>query len=151
MKEERHNIERKKEWLNEYYWINKEIEYYFWEIERLESQNYKLTKILTGMPGSKDFARPEDRWVETLEDTEEIIRYLMHLIADRNNALLIRETSIEQLRSNEHRLVLNLRYFKRYGWDKISKELGYSERTVYRLHKKALEKLVIPDYDLLDM
>lgn len=65
-------------------------------------------------------------------------------LAEKNAQLLRVEQAIDSLESAGERLVMRLRYLDGHGWARICAEmaaLGYSERTIYRLHGQALLKL----------
>ncbi len=38
-------------------------------------------------------------------------------------------------------MIMDMRYLQGIAWHIIAEKLGYSERTLYRIHKKALEKI----------
>ena len=65
-------------------------------------------------------------------------------LAARNAQLLSIERAIDSLEIPGERLVLRCRYIDGCSWQRVCAEmahLGYSERSVYRLHGEALLKL----------
>ncbi len=65
-------------------------------------------------------------------------------LAEREAQQLAIELAIQSLGDTPERLVMRMRYIEGRGWNYIIREmqkLGYSERTVYRLHGFALAKL----------
>jgi DNA-directed RNA polymerase specialized sigma subunit len=60
------------------------------------------------------------------------------------------EKSLEQLNQTEEKYV-NLRYFQEKSVVATSMELGYSEKYIFQLRKKVLDKLLIPLSGLLVM
>lgn len=65
-------------------------------------------------------------------------------LAEKNARLLAVEQAIESLPDPAQRLVMRYRYIDGHGWRKVCSLMqprGYSERTIYRLHGEALQKL----------
>lgn len=65
-------------------------------------------------------------------------------LAEKNEQLLIVYKAIETLAEPAERMVMEYRYIDGHSWRKICfmmQRHGYSERQVYRLHGRALEKL----------
>lgn len=65
-------------------------------------------------------------------------------VEEKAEALLAIETAIDALEAPAERLLMRLRYIEGRSWASICWEicpLGYSERQVYYLHGRALEKL----------
>jgi DNA-directed RNA polymerase specialized sigma subunit len=48
---------------------------------------------------------------------------------------------IKEIPNLEHQALLEMRYLRFKTWGQIAKELGYSIRSVYRLHNEALKNL----------
>ena len=74
----------------------------------------------------------------------ELIELYKAKLAEKNSKLLRIEQAIDSLEDTGERLVMRHRYIDGWGWDRICSDLrplGYSERTVYRLHGQALVKL----------
>lgn len=65
-------------------------------------------------------------------------------LADKEAQQLAIEQAIDSLQDTAERLVMRERYINGRGWTAISfilQKIGYSERSVYRLHGYALAKL----------
>lgn len=52
---------------------------------------------------------------------------------------------IDDIEEPEYRLVLTLRYVNLYQWDSIADFMHYSLKHIYRIHKRALSRLIIED------
>ena len=52
---------------------------------------------------------------------------------------------VDEVRDNEERLVLKLRYLNFNTWDEICSETKLSMRTVLRIHIKALNNVKVPE------
>ena len=50
--------------------------------------------------------------------------------------------AISKVEDNDQRAVLNYRYVLGRDWDDIARELGYSIRSIYRIHGTALQSFV---------
>ena len=50
---------------------------------------------------------------------------------------------ISLLEDKDEQRVLKLRYIKGLKWEEIEEALGYSHRSVHRLHNKSLQHLII--------
>ena len=48
---------------------------------------------------------------------------------------------IETLDNEQEKRILKYRYIRGYQWDVIAEKIGYSERQIYNIHKKALKKI----------
>lgn len=51
---------------------------------------------------------------------------------------------IKLLRSKNELDVLFCRYIRGLDWWEIAQKLGYTQRRIYQIHEKALEKLIVP-------
>lgn len=53
--------------------------------------------------------------------------------------------AINSVKNEDERLVLRMRYIEGMKFKDISKEMHRSERGIYNIHKRALEKIEIPE------
>lgn len=51
---------------------------------------------------------------------------------------------IDAVQDNEHKLILRYRYLNFLRWDEISSKMGFSYRTVFRIHEDALKHIKVP-------
>ena len=51
---------------------------------------------------------------------------------------------INAINNPEQRMVLELRYLSFKTWDEIAEDMHYGIDNIFKLHKKALEAVVIP-------
>lgn len=54
---------------------------------------------------------------------------------------------IETLEDEQEKRILKYRYIKEYQWDVIANKVGYSERQIYNIHKRALVNLDLRTYN----
>lgn len=74
----------------------------------------------------------------------ELVGFYEQELADKEAQQLAVERAIASLADIGERLVMRSRYIEGHGWPVVIREMqkvGYSERTVYRLHGYALAKL----------
>lgn len=48
---------------------------------------------------------------------------------------------IEILEDEQEKRIMKYRYLRGYQWDYIAEKIGYSERQIYNIHKKAIQKI----------
>ena len=128
-----------KEYLEQVRYLDQRIDS---KIEQLTSLKYlatKCTSILTGMPrtGGSGNSSMENVLVKIVDLQEEINRDIDQLIdLKREVGRLI--AGVDDL---EYRVILEKRYLCYETWEQIATELGYSDKWVRQLHKRALDMI----------
>ena len=110
------------------------------EVERLHSEAYRVTPLLTGMPGGASDGQSLPRAVE------EIVQAQQELQAQINQCGAIRReivAALEQVTNARDHEILRRRYLLGQRWDKIAVEMHYKYQHVCRCHGDAVSKLVI--------
>ena len=112
--------------------------------ERVERIRAKLEagrmSSLTGMPrgGGADWTETADRLIElervVNQRTRELVRWKLAAI----DAI----KSVEAPREAE---VLELYYINGYKWSQVAERMSLDERQVFRLHRRALLKVKVPE------
>ena len=112
--------------------------------ERVERLRAKLgagrMSSITGMPrgGSSDWTQTADRLIELEQAvnarTRELVRWKLAAI----DAI----RAVEDPRLSE---VLELYYIDGFTWEQVAQRMGVDVRTVYRLHGRALLRVVVPE------
>ena len=105
--------------------------------ERLESG--RLSR-LTGLPrgGSSDWTLTADRLIELEQRVNDQTRKLVRLKLAAMDAI----KAVEEPRLCE---VLELYYIDGFDWEYVAKRMCLDKRWVFRLHGKALMKVVVPE------
>lgn len=80
----------------------------------------------------------EIKYVSALDELKRKIIYYRY---QKVNICLEVYDQIETLEDEQEKRILKYRYIKGYQWDVIADKVGYSERQVYNIHKKALIKI----------
>ena len=95
---------------------------------------------LTGMPrgGGADWTETADRLIEleqaVNQRTRELVRWKLAAI-----------DAIDQVEEARLREVLELYYIDGFTWEQVAQRMGVDVRTVYRLHGRALLRMVVPE------
>lgn len=145
------NEGKAKELLQDYRYLNQEIDN---EIERLESLEGKITAVsspsMDGMPKSNNplFDKMADSITKKIQ-LESTIKVLME---ERDNKMKTIESLIRKLSKPNERAIIRMRYLDLEEWSKVldmmfSTKVDYYEKydsykqRMFRVHKQALEKL----------
>ena len=99
----------------------------------------RMSKI-TGMPrgGSEDWTATADKLIELEKRVNARIRELVrvkHLAMD----------AIDRVDEARLREVLELYYIDGFAWKDVAERMKLEERQVFRLHGKALQRIVVPE------
>ena len=99
----------------------------------------RMSKI-TGMPrgGSEDWTVTADKLIELERRVNARIRELCAL---KHAAM----DAIDRVDEAPLREVLELYYLDGYRWEQVASTMNLDVRQVFRLHGKALQKIVVPD------
>lgn len=91
---------------------------------------------------SRNTAAPFEKTLLKISELEERrVAMLERLITFKDE--LIR--AIDTVQNMDERLVLHYRYICNWTWVQIGEELGWDERTIRRLHNKALSHVTMPE------
>lgn len=129
--------------LIEYPYITGRIQGYNREINEILSIKYdtSVTAKITGMPGGGQISDP------TLQAIEQIVDRLdVHITRtqERISRLLDDKEMVDSRLDRldiQQRRVIEHRYFNGMHWPDIQKAMDYSEATVFRIHRAALEAM----------
>lgn len=128
-----------KEYLEQAYQIDQRIHSKLAQVESLRALAVRVTTTLSDTPPnpSRNLQSMEAALCK-LVDLEREINADIDTLVDlkRESVALIKEIS-----NPEHQVLLEMRYLRFKTWGQIAKELGYSIRSVYRLHDAALKNL----------
>ena len=138
----RHQQEAKK-YLSQAFGLNQRIESKLGQIEDLHDLATKATVTYSDMPKSpnRDGSRMEDAIIKIIDLENEINQDMMRLVELKKD--IIRR--IKAVESAELQTILELRYLSYMRWEEIAIELGYGIDNVFRLHRNALDEIMIPE------
>ena len=133
-----------KEYLSQGYRLEKRIEALREEIENQHQLSTSLfsPRFEQRYNASKNTDAPFEQAVYRIMDLEAgQARLLERLISFKEELYQVIDT-VED--SDEH-LVLRYRYLSNKTWEEIGDELGWNERTIRRIHKRALSHVILPE------
>ena len=113
------------------------------EAKKYLSQAFGLTAAYSDMPKSpnRDGSRMEDTVCRIIDLESEINQDMLWLVELKKG--IVRR--IKAVENTELQMVLELRYLSYMRWEEIAIELGYGIDNVFRLHRKALAEIEIPE------
>ena len=136
-----------KEYLNQAYRLEQRIRLARMDLEELQELSRSV-----GSPGFEEHFNPNH---PTQAPFEQLVFRIMKMENAYKNELrlllaLKAEVSavIDELDSQDERLVLKYRYLHNWSWGKISEELRADERTTRRWHCKALAHIKVPEHPM---
>lgn len=137
-KGEKRENEIKKEYLRGFQRLNREIEQKQYSLSRLIDSRDRVTTILTDMPkgNGKDKSLIADEIIDLQNDLQNKLKKAMVLRTEIKN-------KIEELNEIDQIIVLSYRYIDNMMFEEIAQRMSFSIRTVYYLHGKALEYIVL--------
>ncbi len=119
--------------------INSKIE----QVSSLHELATKATSTLSDMPGSptRNTHRMEDIIIKILMLENEINMNIDELVDLKDEILSV----INAVDDSDSRLILEKRYINLEPWEEIAIALNTSLPNIYRMHDRALKKIVIPE------
>lgn len=129
--------EEKKEILRSYRWKRAAAKQLLNKLREIEAEALPKAIAYDGMPKGGE---PKDMsgWAARVDAME---RKLQRAYEAEIEALDRVETAIEALEDPLHRAVLRGHYIEMKRIDGIAHELGYSESTVWKMHRRALKAI----------
>lgn len=103
----------------------------------------KATSTVTDMPGSpnRNIHKMEDVIARIVDIKTEIHADMLELVELKKEIM----GCIKRVEDPELQLILELRYLNYMGWEQIAGELGFGIDNVFKLHRKALEFVDVPE------
>ncbi|MCI6121500.1 MAG: DUF1492 domain-containing protein [Lachnospiraceae bacterium] len=135
----RNENDKKKRYLREYRKHGKKIKRIDAEIEEIRSMKMYPSLNNDGMPHGSGGGDLSAYAAELQEKEDELYREGVEQVKTYNDISF----RIKQLEDEDERDVLFYRYIKGMEWWEIARTMDYSERWIYELHGRALEKLKI--------
>lgn len=128
-----------KEYLGQAYRIDQRINSKIEQVSALNNMAIKATSTISDMPGSatRNIHRMEDVIVKIIDLQNEINADIDELVDFKAEVMSV----IKSIDNLEYQTLLELRYLCFKPWEQIAIELGYSINNVFKMHRKAIEKL----------
>lgn len=130
-------------YLNRYINLNRKINELQAESDKAYAAAFEKSQQISGMPRGGSGENSMQKAIEDRIESEQKINRMEDILVRYR-----RETyaAISTVKHKQQRNVLGLRYIDGLSWDEISAEIGCSKKSknVHRLHRKALQNIVIP-------
>ena len=128
-----------KEYLSQAMWLDQTINSKIKHVESLRSLAMKVTtdtsrERVSGGPIDRS---PMEKTIVKIVDLENEINAEIDRLVDLKTDIL---KSINRLKDPVCQLLLELRYVQGQSWEDVALALGYSERTIFSIHGRALKK-----------
>ena len=132
-----------KEYLNQAYRLDQRINSKIEQVASLNDLATKCTSTLTGMPRNPNRASSTmaDAVGKIIDLQNEINRDIDRLVDLKREIV----TVIKSIENPEYQTLLEKRYLCFLTWEKIAVDMGYDLRWLYRVHKRALDEIHVPD------
>lgn len=132
-----------KEYLGQAYRLDQRINSKIEQVASLNELATKCTSTLTGMPRNPNRASSTmaDAVGKIIDLQNEINRDIDRLVDLKREIV----TVIKAIQNPEYQTLLEKRYLCFLTWEKIAVDMGYDLRWLYRIHKRALDEIHVPD------
>lgn len=132
-----------KEYLGQAYRLDQRINSKIEQVASLNELATKCTSTLTGMPRNPNRASSTmaDAVAKIIDLQSEINRDIDRLVDLKREIV----TVIKAIKNPEYQTLLEKRYLCFLTWEKIAVDMGYDLRWLYRIHKRALDEIHVPD------
>ena len=126
-----------KEYLSQAKFLDQRINSKIQQVAALNDLATKATSTLTGMPHNPNHATSTmEETIAKIIDLQAEINHDIDRLVDLKKELF---GTIKAVGDTEFQTILEKRYLCFQSWEKISVEMGYDLRWLYRLHGKALD------------
>lgn len=132
-----------KEYLQQAYRLDQRINSKIEQVASLNDLATKCTSSLTGMPRNPNHATSTmaDAVGKIIDLQAEINRDIDSLVDLKREIV----TVIKAIENPEYQTLLEKRYLCFLTWEQIAVDMGYDLRWLYRIHKRALEQIQVPN------
>lgn len=132
-----------KEYLGQAYRLDQRINSKIEQVASLNELATKCTSSLTGMPRNPNHAtsRMADVVAKIIDLQAEINRDIDTLVDLKREIVSV----IKGIENLEYQTLLEKRYLCFLPWEQIAVDMNYGIDNVFKLHKKALAQVVVPE------
>lgn len=132
-----------KEYLSQALLLDHRIDSKIEQIASLNALATKCTSAITGMPHnpSPSQSTMADA-ICKIVDLQELLKKDLSALVDLKREIM---GVINGIENDEYKTVLEKRYLCFLSWEQIAVDMHYSMEYAFRIHKKALEKVQIPE------
>jgi len=128
-----------KEYLSQALWLDQMILSKLEQLETLKSLSMKVTSSFTEEKisgGNVEKSKMESTIVKVIDLEGEINADFVRLIELKKEI----QDTINRMEDINYQLLLEMRYLNGKNWEEIAQELKYNNRTVFKVHGKALKQ-----------
>lgn len=129
---------KKIKYLNQYRYLDKEIDRKIKELESWKSRIFNVTGTLSDMPKNPNRCSIIEKGIAVIDEIENSINQDIDNLVNLRTEIENKINAIEDLKLRE---ILKARYLDCQTWEEIAYKNGYSWRWVYKLHELALDEL----------
>ena len=132
-----------KEYLSQALHLDHRIDSKIEQIASLNALATKCTSAITGMPSnpSPSQSTMADAVCKII-DLQELLKKDLSALVDLKREIM---GVINGIENDEYKTVLEKRYLCILSWEQIAVDMHYSMEYAFKIHKKALEKVQIPE------
>lgn len=134
-----------KYYLSQALYLDQRIDSKLEQVDALNALATKATSTLTDMPKHKSVSTSslEDIVVKIIDLQQSINQDIDTLVDLKREIIQV----IQAVDDKELQTLLEKRYLNYCSWEQIAVEMKYSIQHIYRLHSRALSKILIPQKD----
>ena len=128
-----------KEYLSQALWLDQMILSKLEQLETLKSLSMKVTSSFAEEKisgGNVEKSKMESTVVKVIDLESEINADFVRLIELKKEI----QDTINRMEDINYQLLLEMRYLNGKNWEEIAQELKYNNRTVFKVHGKALKQ-----------
>lgn len=132
-----------KEYLSQALHLDHRIDSKIEQIASLNALATKCTSAITGMPRNPSPSQSTMADVVCkIIDLQELLKKDLSALVDLKREIM---GVINGIENDEYKTVLEKRYLCFLSWEQIAVDMHYSMEYAFKIHKKALEKVQIPE------
>ena len=132
-----------KEYLSQTFHLDHRIDSKIDQIASLNALATKCTSAITGMPHNPSSSQSTMAdAVCKIIDLQELLKKDLSALVDLKREIM---GVINGIENDEYKTVLEKRYLCFLSWEQIAVDLHYSMEYAFKIHKRALEKVKIPE------
>lgn len=127
-------------WLRRYQESLRREKELYQEVERLHSEAYRVTPLLSRMPGGASDGQALPRAVEGIVKAKQELEFQINMCGAIRREIV---AAIEQVTDARDHEILRRRYLLGQKWEQISVDMNYNFQYVCKRHKLTICKLAI--------
>lgn len=128
-----------KEYLSQAIWLDQMIDSKLEQLETLKSLSMKVTTSFTQEKisgGNIEKSRMENTIVKVIDLEHEINEDIDRFVDLKRDI----QDTINKMENINYQLLLEMRYLSGKNWEEIAEQLNYNNRTVFKVHGRALKQ-----------